>query len=155
MYRVTKTYGHDLGMSACFRQPRAKSHCRHLHGYALSFKFVFEASTLDENNWVIDFGSLKPLRKKLEETFDHKTVVATDDPELNFFLEMHTMGVADVLVLPGGVGCEAFARHAWTLAKDIVAELGLHERVSVVSCEVREHGANSALYVAPHSERYA
>lgn len=31
----TKTYGHNIGLSAVFRQPHADSHCRFLHGYSL------------------------------------------------------------------------------------------------------------------------
>lgn len=80
-YLSTKTYGHEVGLSATFRQWRAKSHCRLLHGYSLSFRFEFEANTLDDKNLVVDFGGLKELRAILEGTFDHKTVVAADDPE--------------------------------------------------------------------------
>lgn len=36
---------------------------------------------------VVDFGGLKELRAILEGTFDHKTVVAADDPELAWFRE--------------------------------------------------------------------
>lgn len=42
VYRSTKTYGHNAGLSCAFRQWKANSHCKYLHGYALSFKFVFE-----------------------------------------------------------------------------------------------------------------
>ena len=36
VWRSTKTYGHEEGLSCCFRQWRAThSHCRLLHGYAL------------------------------------------------------------------------------------------------------------------------
>ena len=35
MYRSSKTYGHEIGLSAAFRQWRAQSHCRLIHGYAL------------------------------------------------------------------------------------------------------------------------
>ena len=69
-FRSTKTFGHHLGLSACFRQHRAESHCRLLHGYALQIKLTFEADTLDVRNWVVDFGALKPLRKRFEELFD-------------------------------------------------------------------------------------
>lgn len=47
IYRSTKTYGHEIGLSAAFRQWRAESHCRFVHGYALAVKFVFEAGELD------------------------------------------------------------------------------------------------------------
>jgi hypothetical protein len=45
-YQVTKTYGHELGLSCVFRQHRANTHCKHLHGYALAFDIVFEAKHL-------------------------------------------------------------------------------------------------------------
>ena len=30
-----------------------------VHGYSLGFKLVFECDSLDERNWVMDFGGLK------------------------------------------------------------------------------------------------
>ena len=74
-YYSTKTYGHNIGLSAVFRQPHADhSHCRFLHGYSLGFKFTFACSSLDNKNWAVDFGGLKPLKQWLEDTFDHKVV---------------------------------------------------------------------------------
>ncbi len=148
MYQVTKTYDHNLGLSACFRQWKAESHCRLLHGYALSFKFVFEAETLDERNWVIDFGDLDPLKEALKRDFDHKLVVAEDDPQLDTLTMLAGVDLADVLVLPR-VGCEAFAQYAHGLADNLVYLHKMNDRVRVVSCEVREHGANSAIYSTP------
>lgn len=163
-YRISKTYGHDLGLSACFRQHRAASHCRLLHGYALSFKFTFECDELDANNWVLDFGSLKPLREWLCDTFDHKLVVAKDDPQLTRLLALaaptidelaagadERVALADVLVVDR-VGCESFAALAWLRANMMLAEQ--HNRqvdplgrgVRCTEVEVREHGANSATY---------
>lgn len=46
-YKSTKLYGHEIGLSAAFRQWRAESHCRFLHGYALAVRFEFEADELD------------------------------------------------------------------------------------------------------------
>ena len=51
----SKKYGHERGLSAAFRQWRAVSHCRFMHGYSLEFEFVFGTHQLDENNWVVDF----------------------------------------------------------------------------------------------------
>jgi 6-pyruvoyltetrahydropterin/6-carboxytetrahydropterin synthase len=79
-YQVTKTYGHELGLSCVFRQHRANSHCKQLHGYALAFDIVFETETLDARNWVIDFGSLKEVKEWLVDMFDHTLLVASDDP---------------------------------------------------------------------------
>jgi len=141
----TKRYGHEVGLSACFRQWRADSHCRHLHGYALSVEFVFAADTLDDRNWVVDFGGLKQLRTTLEAAFDHKTVVAADDPHMEWFVEGAERGVLDLVVMPH-VGCEMFAEHAGRLAEYWLDDNRLTDRVRLVSCEVREHGANGAVW---------
>jgi 6-pyruvoyltetrahydropterin/6-carboxytetrahydropterin synthase len=145
MFLSTKTFGHEQGLSALFRQWRATSHCNQLHGYALSFRFVFEATHLDDRNWVVDFGGLKGLKAKLQEVFDHKLVIAQDDPQLETLVALGAVGVADVMVVPS-VGCEKFAELAWLLAYNELAELGLSERVRVAEVECSEHGANSAIY---------
>lgn len=150
-YRSTKTYGHDLGLSACFRQWRAESHCRMLHGYALAFTLVFEADELDANNWVMDFGSLKPIKEFLVKTFDHRMLVANDDPEGEVLSALEpnwkSTGVANVLFVPA-TGCEAFSRY---VGEHVIAWLeGTPQagRVRLVSVECREHGANSAIWIA-------
>jgi 6-pyruvoyltetrahydropterin/6-carboxytetrahydropterin synthase len=150
MYLVTKTYDHSLGLSACFRQHRAEhSHCRFLHGYALSFKLTFAAEQLDRNNWVIDFGGLKEVKKFLVDHFDHKLAVAEDDPELDTLTALAGVGLADPLVLPF-VGCEGFARFvydwvdAW-LGDKLPLECDIRG-LRLVEVEVREHGGNSAIY---------
>jgi 6-pyruvoyltetrahydropterin/6-carboxytetrahydropterin synthase len=147
MYRSSKTYGHEQGLSSCFRQWRAKSHCRFFHGYALSFKFIFEAEELDSNNWVVDFGSLKPLKQQLVDVFDHKTLVAYDDPQIEHMMSFERVGLMQVVCVPD-VGCEAFALKGAQLAKAFLQESGLTPRVRLVCCEVREHAGNSGVWVA-------
>ena len=87
-YLSTKTYGNDRGLSCCFRQWRSShSHCSLLHGYSIGIKLVFESETLDDRNWVMDFGGLKPFKEWSEWMFDHTTIIATDDPHLEKFLD--------------------------------------------------------------------
>lgn len=144
-YRSSKTYGHDLGLSCCFRQWRAASHCRLLHGYALSIHLEFEADGLDERNWVVDFGSLKGFKAQLENTFDHKLLVAEDDPEKDLLCSLAGMGLADVVVVDA-TGCEAFAELIFTCAEIWLFNNGYSPRVRMHHVTVREHGANSATY---------
>lgn len=146
-HRSTKHYGHEQGLSACFRQWRAKSHCNLLHGYALAVTFVFEADELDERNWVVDFGGLAMLKDRLKKQFDHTLVIAEDDPKFGELVALGGggQGLADVRVMPN-VGCEEFARWAYYQAQDVLILLNQFPRVRVVSCEVREHGANSAIF---------
>jgi 6-pyruvoyltetrahydropterin/6-carboxytetrahydropterin synthase len=145
-YRATKTYGHDLGLSVAFRQWRADSHCRLLHGYALAVKLVFEAERLDERGWVIDFGALKPVKETLQRAFDHVTLVAEDDPEREWFEEAAARGIAQVCLVPR-TGCEAFARLIQRIVNEWLAAEGHHPRVRLAEVEVREHGANAAAVV--------
>lgn len=141
----TKTYGHEIGLSACFRQWRAESHCRLLHGYALAVRFEFGASELDVRNWVVDFGSLKSLKGWLEDTFDHTLLVAEDDPMLDTFLHLQFLNLARVVEVPA-TGCEAFAKLIFECTQVWLKDNGYAPRVDILSVEVKEHGANSAIY---------
>jgi 6-pyruvoyltetrahydropterin/6-carboxytetrahydropterin synthase len=145
MFLSTKKYGHEVGLSAVFRQWKADSHCHYLHGYALAIKFTFEASDLDHRNWVMDFGGLKDLKQKLEALFDHKTLISEDDPHLSYFIEGAKLELLDLIVVPK-IGCEAFAEIAYELANDVLCSKAIIDRVKCVEVEVAEHGANSAIY---------
>ncbi len=149
IYRSTKTYDHNEGLSCCFRQWRAAhSHCRLLHGYALAFKFVFATHELDARNWCFDFGGLKPVKAWLKEMFDHTALVARDDPELPRFEALAKDGLIDLRVLPA-VGCEATAKYVFDFVANFV-EQETGGRVWVESVEVSEHGGNSAVYSKFH-----
>jgi len=142
----TKTYGHEIGLSACFRQWRAESHCRLLHGYALAVKFEFEADELDVRNWVVDFGSLKSLKGMLEDTFDHTLLVAEDDPLREVLRNLEYLKLARVVIVEA-TGCEAFAKLIYECTEVWLKDNGYAPRCRVRSVEVREHGANSAIYI--------
>lgn len=156
MYKSTKTYGNERGLSCCFRQWRAEhSHCKYLHGYSLGFRFTFEAEVLDEKNWVYDFGGCKWIKTFLEQTFDHKLVVANDDPEKDRLVHLSNIAitgppvaVADVLTMDN-VGCERFAEYVFNFVAPKV-EKETKGRVSLYSVECFEHGANSAIFVNPY-----
>lgn len=143
MHISTKTY-HDLG-PCCFRQHRADSHCKYLHGYALSFKLTFAAHTLDHRRWCIDFGGLKEVEQALKDTFDHTTIVAIDDPQMSLFQSLHDAGVIDMRVFDA-VGCEAFAHRVHRVVDAWLLDNGHSPRVSLRSVEVFENRKNSAAY---------
>jgi 6-pyruvoyltetrahydropterin/6-carboxytetrahydropterin synthase len=144
-YYSTKTYGHNIGLSAVFRQPNADhSHCHLLHGYSLGFKFTFACEYLDNKNWAVDFGGLKPLKAWLEDHFDHKTAIDRSDPHMDVFLDLEKKGLIDLRVFDG-VGAEKFAQHAFEFADTLIKEK-TDSRCWVHSVECSEHGANSAIY---------
>lgn len=147
MHYSTKRYGHDIGLSAVFRQPKADhSHCHLLHGYSLAFTFTFACRELDEKNWVVDFGGLKQLKNWLEDSFDHKVVVDSADPKIDILYMLEQQGLAELTVMEG-VGAEKFAEHAYNFADNLVYEMS-GGRCWCVKVEVAEHGANSAIYEA-------
>jgi 6-pyruvoyltetrahydropterin/6-carboxytetrahydropterin synthase len=133
----------NLG-SAAFRQWRSThSHCQYIHGYNLTADITFECEELDDKNWCADFGGLKDLKKTLEYTFDHKLVVAGDDPHIDLLKMLDETGVAQVVVLPGGVGCERFAEFVLKTADTFIDE-ATNGRVRVKSVQINEHDSNFA-----------
>ena len=146
-YLSTKHYGHNIGLSAVFRQPNADhSHCHLLHGYSLAFTFTFGCTELDNKNWAVDFGGLKPLKAWLEDHFDHKVAVDSKDPEMETMIMLQNLGLAEIRVFEG-VGAEKFAEHAFNFADKLVRE-ATDDRCFCVRAECAEHGANSAIYEA-------
>ncbi len=134
------------GFSTCFRQWRAEGHCHLLHGYSLQFVLSFGCDTLDDKNWVVDFGSFGELKQKLNEIFDHTCVVAEDDPNLEVFRRLHEMDVLNLVEMPN-VGCEMFAELVFDLAND---NLGTDEdadrNVRILSVKCIENENNSSTY---------
>jgi len=133
----------NLG-SAAFRQWKAThSHCQYIHGYNLTADVTFETDQLDDKNWCADFGGFKDLKVMLANTFDHKLVVAGDDPQLDLFKTLDTAGVAQLVILPGGVGCERFAEYVLNTADKFIDRV-TEGRVRVKSVQINEHNDNFA-----------
>ena len=149
MHRSTKTYGNEVGLSCCFRQWRTDSHCNKLHGYSLGFRFIFEAAKLDEHNWVYDFGGCKWIKEYLQDNFDHKLVMARDDPILeDEFLYTALSNIADIRYMDN-VGCEKFAEMVYNHVAPKIQE-ETKGQASLFRVECFEHGANSASYQNPY-----
>lgn len=149
-FMVGKTFDHNLGLSCVFRQWRDTSHCSFLHGYAIAVTLRFSASKLDERGWVISFGGFSQIKEYLAATFDHKTLVATDDPHLGLLNKLHEQKIIDMVVVDN-VGCEAFA---YMVGQYVIAFLNgnadYRERnVRLVSCTIKEHSANEVTWIAP------
>ena len=143
-FRSTKLF---KGYSTAFRQWRAKhSHCQFVHGYAMEFKVTFEGN-LDELNWVCDFGCFKRngIKEHMNYMFDHTTIVAKDDPEIESFKYLASKGLIQLRIL-NHVGCEKFAEYVYDYINDKVFE-ETDGRVKVLKVESFEGGTeNSAIY---------
>lgn len=131
--------------STAFRQWRADSHCKLIHGYRLQCKIWFTANELDERNWVYDFGGCKEIKNILEKQFDHTTCVAGDDPELETFKMLSEKGMIDLRIMEDGVGIEKTAEWVFGRINNYVRST-TKDRVEIVKVEVWEHEGNSAIY---------
>lgn len=147
----TKTYGAERGLSCAMRQWPADSHCNLLHGYSLGFKFTFAAEQLDRRGWVVDFGKdgFGRIREWLHATFDHKLLVAEDDPARPEFVRLRDLGLAELQIVPG-TSCECIASYVLEHTQPMIAE-ATKGRCWIAAVECFEHGANSAIYENPKS----
>lgn len=149
-FKSTKLFD---GYSTVFRQWRAEgTHCKFLHGYAVSFRVWFEGD-LDERNWVWDFGGMKRAngtidgmnpKQWFDYLLDHTTIIAEDDPYLEQFKQMAEDGIIQLRILPS-VGAERFAEYLFKKINEFVQD-ETHYRVRVAKVEVFENGRNSASY---------
>jgi 6-pyruvoyltetrahydropterin/6-carboxytetrahydropterin synthase len=141
------------GYSTCFRQWKAEgTHCKFIHGYAISFRVWFEGK-LDRRNWVFDFGGMKRAKTQInnmqpKEFFawllDHTTIIAQDDPHLDTFIQMDKDGIIQLRILPA-TGCEQFAKYLYEILNKFLKK-ETEGRVRAVKVEVYEHERNSASY---------
>jgi 6-pyruvoyltetrahydropterin/6-carboxytetrahydropterin synthase len=141
------------GYSTCFRQWKAEdTHCKFLHGYAISFRVWFEGE-LDHRNWIWDFGGMKRSKTKINGMYpkdffswllDHTTIIAQDDPYLDKFQQLDKDGIIQLRILPA-TGCEKFAQYLYETINTFLIE-ETNGRVKAVKVEVYEHERNSASY---------
>lgn len=150
-YISTKEYSHLAPVA--YRQWRADSNCKLIHGYALSFKFEFECDDLDARNWCFDYGGLRPLKDFLEEHFDHVLLLAQDDPHYSTIKQLGELGLAKITEVEK-TGCEGLADFLYEYVNTIfLPSCGKAEaeRVWCSKVEVRETPQNMA-YRQGHRE---
>lgn len=146
-YKWTSTKEYHDAFPVAYRQWRADSHCRLIHGYAFSMKFFFGTDDLDVRRWAADYGGLTELKERLQGWFDHRLLVAEDDPELEWFREAETRGIAKLTVLPD-LGCESLANILYKYVNGMyIPDMwgpGEAERLWCYRVEVRETQSNMA-----------
>lgn len=136
------------------RQPKHRGHCSLIHGHNWSFEFEFQATELDENMFVVDFGDLKWLKLWLEENFDHTLVLNNDDPMLNYLRsaldtqcgERDGVLLAKIVTVPN-CGAEGLAKYIYESVNESLLAI-YNGRVSLARLTVFEDSKNSATYSA-------
>lgn len=142
----TKRFG---PISTGHRQWRDDGHCAFLHGYGRTVKVEFSGSHLDEKMWMVDFGALRGLKQWLESEWDHRMLIASDDPELETFKDLHDRGILSLNILDVtkgyGPGIEASCKYVYDKF-DAEVRAQTQGRCWVESVEIWEHENNSAIY---------
>lgn len=144
---ITKTYSN---LKAAHRQWRHPGHCHFAHGENWTLHISFGCKQLDEQNFVIDYGALRPLRAELEALFDHTLLVDWDDPDLDTFKMLHNRGLIDLRVVESA-SAEGLCHTVMKLAEKVVGEL-TDGRVFVTRVIVEEDSKNTATLDAPARE---
>ena len=126
------------------RQWRHPGHCSFVHGYSRSFTFWFTAKELDENSFVVDFSSLKPLEKKLKQQFDHTFLINKDDPLLDYWENLHNLKALDLRIMDN-VGMEATSELIWKWANEYLKAKD-KGRTCCWKTESKENKFNKACY---------
>ena len=135
-------------ISTGHRQYKAESHCRWIHGYGRYVELKFACDKRDDKGWVYDFGGLKWFKKWLEDQWDHKLLVAHDDPALLRLREMEKEDIISLNVMPEeyGPGIEDSCRFVFDYANPIILNQ-TEGRVWLERVRIWETEKNYAEYV--------
>jgi len=154
MYISTKRIG---PISTGHRQWRDEGHCKWVHGYGRYVKFTFACNALDDKMWCMDFGDLKWVKKWLEDQWDHRLLLASDDPLLPEFRKLHDLGALNMNVMNvaegHGPGIEASCKFVFDNINPEILRI-TDNRVWIHKVEIFEHEFNSAIYINEESLKY-
>lgn len=133
------------------RQPAHKGHCKYIHGHNWAFEFTFACEKLDDNGFVIDFGTLGWLKTWLTGMFDHTLVLNDTDPLLQHLQRALTIealammhSAADIRTVPN-CGAEGLAEYIFRYAQGELARI-TQGRVFLTGVQVFEDSKNSATF---------
>jgi 6-pyruvoyltetrahydropterin/6-carboxytetrahydropterin synthase len=130
------------------RQWRDKGHCSYVHGYGRYVRLTFEATELDERGWVMDFGDLKDVKSWIESEWDHRTLIAADDPAIPELKTLEEVGGINLNILPEGYlpGIEESCRYLYDKLNPVI-QRKTNNRVEITRVEIWETEKNQAEYV--------
>ena len=144
-YKSSKRFG---PITTGHRQWRDKGHCSYVHGYGRYVRLTFEATELDERGWVMDFGDLKDVKSWIESEWDHRTLIAADDPTIPELKTLEEVGGINLNILPEGYlpGIEESCRYLYDKLNPVI-QRKTNNRVEITRVEIWETEKNQAEYV--------
>lgn len=153
MFQSTKRIGpisttHRNWKAAC-NLNRDSTWCSYIHGYSRYVEFTFEGE-LDEKQWVFDYGYFKEERKWIESQWDHKVLIASDDPELPLLRSLHDKRLIDINVMDvskgWGPGIEGSCKFLFDNIQPSVWDK-TQDRVNITKIQIWEHEFNSSMFI--------
>ena len=144
-YKSSKRFG---PITTGHRQWRDKGHCSYVHGYGRYVRLTFEATKLDERGWVMDFGDLKDIKSWIDSEWDHRTLIAADDPLIPELKALEKVGGINLNILPEGYlpGIEESCRYLYDKLNPVI-QRKTNNRVEITRVEIWETEKNQAEYV--------
>ena len=144
-YKSSKRFG---PITTGHRQWRDKGHCSYVHGYGRYVRLTFEATELDERGWVMDFGDLRDVKSWIESEWDHRTLIAADDPVIPELKALEKVGGINLNILPKGYlpGIEEACRYLYDRLNPVI-QRKTNNRVEITRVEIWETEKNQAEYV--------
>jgi 6-pyruvoyltetrahydropterin/6-carboxytetrahydropterin synthase len=144
MFTSTKRFG---PISTGHRQWKHDGHCSYVHGYGRIVEITFQSKELDCRGWVMDFGNLKEVKNWFDEEWDHRVLLAYNDPLLNEFKYLADLGGIDINILPKkyGPGIEQSCKYVFDETTPIIKRL-TSNRVWISKVKIFEHENNWAEY---------
>jgi len=136
-------------ISTGHRQYLDDGHCAWIHGYGRYVRFDFEGE-IDERMWVVDFGDLRDAKKIIEDAWDHKLLLSSEDPHLDKIQALEEFNIVRVTVMDAskghGPGIEGSAKWVYDTINPLILEK-TKGRAWISKVEIWEHENNSAYYV--------
>lgn len=160
MFKSTKRFGpistNHRNWHALTNPNRDSRKCGRVHGYSRYVEFIF-VGDYDQQQWVVDFGNLRDIKKIIEDTWDHKTLIASDDPGLMDLKDAESKGLLDLSIvdvsngLEWGPGIEGSCKWLFDISSPIIFEK-TNGLAAIESIRIWEHEINSAMYKAEYSD---
>lgn len=96
--------------------------CANLHGHSYKVHIEIRGFALDSVGMIVDFNHLKPLKLKIKDTFDHKTLLHSSDSQLIDFL-IDLQGRDTVHIMDENPTCEAIAKEIFRMSVQVLKTL--------------------------------
>lgn len=144
-FTSTKKFG---PISTGHRQWKDDGHCAWLHGYGRYVQLTF-AGEPDDRTWVVDFGDLKDVKALIEDCWDHKFLISSNDPQLERIRALEEFNIIRVSVMDVTKGHSPSIEGSAKWVYDTVAPMIVEKtagRAWLAKVEIWEHANNTATY---------